>query len=52
VNQSLNQRVQETFLFSRPALVAQAEIEVDQTHIEKTSAGQKQALTWNPQGER
>jgi hypothetical protein len=48
VDQSLYRKVQETSLVSRPVLVAQAEINVDRTHNEESSAGEKQALTWNP----
>jgi len=42
VAQSLCRQLQETSRFSRLALRAPAEIEVDRTHIEESSAGEKQ----------
>ena len=36
--------MRETSLFSRLALAVQAEMEVDRTHTEESSAGQKQEL--------
>lgn len=52
VAQSLCRQVQETSLFPRLALVAPAEMEVDRTHTEESSAGQQQALMWKHQTER